>query len=157
MKKVRLVIFVSMLFLLSISNVFADENEIIAATEMEDTIETSDVTINQTLESYDYLSIWGSSIDYYGNGKIAIEGYTTSAKNVDSISTRSYLQRYDTSGAWINLYNIYDSQSNTDYSSAHHTYKVTTGRRYRVFSTHVVKKGSTTESSTSYSAAITAY
>lgn len=72
------------------------------------------------------------------------------SEDVDSISTKAYLQRYDEDrGVWINVGNVFDSQENTDYSRANKTYTVDVGYNYRVFSIHSVENGSTTESATS--------
>ncbi|MCC5909282.1 MAG: hypothetical protein JJT76_02440, partial [Clostridiaceae bacterium] len=147
-KKIISLGLIVVLFLCSTGSVFADQEEV--TTETKTLLETDELTIHQTTEAFEYLTSFRSYLDYYGDGEILVRAQTMTSEDVDSISTKAYLQRYDEDrGVWINVGNVFDSQENTDYSRANKTYTVDVGYNYRVFSIHSVENGSTTESATS--------
>lgn len=112
------------------------------------------INVNQSSKNYTYLISWTSSIIHINNRNIVIEGTTRTSSNVDKLSTRTYLQKYNSDlGAWQNLDNILNTEYNTNYSYSGGAYIVSPGE-YRALTTHSAANGSLQESTTSISQSI---
>lgn len=167
MKKISVILIVLLLILGSSPSVFAtvDKNEYALVEEVEvsefselKTSDTSDINIIQTLTGYNFLYDLGYTISYYANGLFYLGGYTETNNTVDSIITQVYLQRYNTSSkTWSTAYSFSNTQNNSLRVSAYNTYSADTGHYYRVYVSHTARKGTSTETSISYSEAIYAY
>ncbi|MFT9496491.1 DUF6147 family protein [Anaerosolibacter sp.] len=150
MKKIKLLITCILVVMLIPSLVHG-------ATADGDTIKVGDTLIQQSLSGYRYLYATSNSLINNGDGTVTVTAYTESVVPVDSVYVRAYLQKYNTTNdTWVNVYNVYDTQINSDYASAYKGYTVSSGR-YRVMSVHKVSIGGTTEQTTQYSAEKTIY
>lgn len=88
---------------------------------------------------------------------LAITAYTQSYQIEDTISVTSTLQ-VKSGDSWSNVYTWPTvSSTNSNYVSFSRTYAGTSGKTYRVTSTHYTKKGSTTDTETSFSGEATVY
>lgn len=97
-----------------------------------------------------YLSSGSGRISIAGTRKVTVVGSTSAYKKCDKVKVTLLLQRLE-GNSWVTV-KISDTKTakNTNYVSISKTYSVEGGYYYRVSGIHTAIKGSTTESSASY-------
>ena len=98
----------------------------------------------------DYLSSGYGSIDNYGNGVIKISGMTMCTRACDKVIFNLYLERL-VNGNWVSVDQRYHTAYNTTQASYSTSLVVAKGYYYRIQGVHMATKGSTTETSNSWS------
>ncbi len=142
MKKIVGLMLITILVLASNVMVFANETKI------------GDVIINST-SSYEYLTDYGCSIDFYAtDDEIIATGYTNTYANVDSIYVDVYIEKYNSSlRAWETVYSDSKKLYNDDYVSLSIQAPANPGT-YRAFAIHKISQGGTKETDTSHTLSI---
>lgn len=105
----------------------------------------------QSLTRGTYLSYGTGSLYIKGSRKVGITGATNCYRVCDKVKVTLFLERLEGNG-WVNVAIVPTKTAyNTSYVSNSNTYSVKGGYYYRVSGTHIAIKGSTTESTFSYS------
>lgn len=98
-----------------------------------------------------YLASGTGSVTNLGGRQVRVSGGTNCHRYSDEVKVTLYLQRLE-GGSWVITGQTVSGISyNTFEVSAEDTFSVTGGYYYRVYGTHTAKKGSTSETCTSYS------
>lgn len=100
-----------------------------------------------------YLASGVGSIENHGNGVIKIAGSTLCNRVCDKVVVNLYLERL-VNGSWVSVDQRYHTAYNTTQASYNTSLVVATGYYYRVQGVHMAVKGSTTETSNSWSSGI---
>lgn len=114
------------------------------------TEETEVSTIVYPLARWSYLSNGTGTLTVTGSKSFRMTGSTSASQSVDKIYVNMYLQRL-VNGTWSNYITAPRATAyNTYFVSSTNNYTVEGGYYYRARGGHVVTKGSTTESASSY-------
>lgn len=106
---------------------------------------------NQSLARGTYLSYGTGSLYLQGSRSVGVTGATVCHRTCDEVKVKLYLERL-VGDNWVNVQIAPTKIAySTNYVSDSQTYSVAGGYYYRMSGTHIAKKGSTTETTFSYS------
>ena len=97
---------------------------------------------------------WNCAIIDNSNGVVAISGETITYGTVDYLDVTVYLQHWNGAG-WVDVTSRMYSDNNTSYVSGSAQFNVTRGDSYRCRAVHTAKSGSSSQTTTSVTNAIT--
>jgi hypothetical protein len=97
---------------------------------------------------------WNCAIIDNSNGVVVISGETITYGTVDYLDVKVYLQHWNGSD-WVDVTSRTYSDNNTSYVSGSAQFNVTRGDSYRCRAVHTAKSGSSSQTTTSVTNAIT--
>lgn len=153
-KEVRRLLTIIMLFCFAVSglHVYAAENrvgEIVDGSTLTDEMEVEYREYSRARGTY--LASGTGRVTNLGGRQVYVSGGTNCHRVSDEVKVTLHLQRLE-GGSWVNTGQVVTGISYNTYEvSAGNTFSVTGGYYYRVYGTHTAKKGSTSESCSSYS------
>lgn len=129
--------------------------EIYGEADKANDVNANDTLVQESLANYKYLYATTSYLTNNGGGSVTVSASTDTTMVVDSVYVKAYLQKYN-NGVWVNVYNVSETQTFSDYASVYKDYTVSAGK-YRVMSIHQATKNGVMESTTQYTAEKTIY
>lgn len=157
MRKVKLLflsLIVSCIFLNSISAMAADERlgTVVDGSLLTDDSEAEGTTV--PISRGTYLGYGSGGLTIISRRTVNVSGSTTCNRTSDQVKVTLHLQRL-VGNSWVTVQTLGPKIAyNTYYVSNSQNYSVSGGYYYRVLGTHTAIKGSTTETTASYSSGI---
>ena len=151
-KKIVVICMLCCLWVNSITVSAADERlgTIVDGSVLTEGLETTGKTPTTSVERGTYLSSGSGRLTIKGTRYVNVFGSTDCNRTCDQVKVTLHLQRL-VGNTWRTIYTLGPKTAkNTSYVSNSKNYTITGGYYYRVSGSHTAVKGSTTESTASY-------